>query len=96
MTIPVVDRRYQMTETKKAKEIIERAMNLAREEIPKGAVATYIPELGKEDPHQLGICLYPLTGDKICIIIFSISNCLPSVGSYSKPSIARQTMKLPS
>ena len=67
MTIPVVDRRYQMTETKKAKEIIERAMNLAREEIPKGAVATYIPELGKEDPHQLGICLYPLKGDKICL-----------------------------
>ena len=31
------------------------------------AVATYIPELSKVDPHQLGICLYPLKGDKICL-----------------------------
>ena len=68
MTIePVIDKHYQLIETKKAEEIIERAMNLAREEIPKGAVATYIPELGKMDPHQLGICLYPLKGEKICI-----------------------------
>ena len=64
---PVIDRHYQLLETKKATEIIEKAMNLAREEIPKGHVATYIPELGKEDPHQLGICLYPLKGDKICL-----------------------------
>ena len=64
---PVIDKHYQMRETKKATEIIERAMNLAREEIPKGAVATYIPELGKMDPHQLGICLYPIKGDKICL-----------------------------
>ena len=64
---PVIDKHYQLIETKKAEEIIERAMNLAREEIPKGAVATYIPELGKMDPHQLGICLYPLKGDKICV-----------------------------
>ena len=64
---PVIDKHYQLIETRKAEEIIERAMNLAREEIPKGKVATYIPELGKMDPHQLGICLYPLKGDKICI-----------------------------
>ena len=40
-----IDKRYHLLESGKAKEIIERAMNLAREEIPKGAVATYIPEL---------------------------------------------------
>ena len=64
---PVIDKHYQLIETKRAEEIIERAMNLAREQIPKGKVATYIPELGKMDPHQLGICLYPLKGEKICI-----------------------------
>ena len=64
---PVIDKHYQLIETKRAAEIIDKAMNLAREEIPKGAVATYIPELGKMDPHQLGICLYPLKGEKICL-----------------------------
>ena len=64
---PVIDKHYQLLETKRAESIIEKAMNLAREEIPKGAVATYIPELGKMDPHQLGICLYPLKGEKICM-----------------------------
>lgn len=64
---PVIDRHYQLRETSKAVEIIQKAMDLAREEIPKGAVATYIPELGKVDPHQLGICLFPLKGDKICL-----------------------------
>ena len=58
---------YHLRETAKATEIIEKAMNLAREEIPNGAVATYIPELSKMDPHQLGICLYPINGDKICL-----------------------------
>ena len=64
---PVIDRHYQLIGAGKSKEIIQRAMDLAREEIPKGAVATYIPELGKMDPHQLGICLYPLKGDKITL-----------------------------
>ena len=64
---PVIDKHYQLIEAKRAAEIIDRAMNLAREEIPKGAVATYIPELSKMDPHQLGICLYPLKGEKICL-----------------------------
>ena len=64
---PTIDKRYHLMESGKAKGVIEKAMNLAREEIPKGAVATYIPELGKEDPHQLGICLYPLKGEKICL-----------------------------
>ena len=39
---PTIDKKYHLLESGKAKEIIERAMNLAREEIPKGAVATYI------------------------------------------------------
>ena len=64
---PTIAKQYHLRETKTATEIIERAMNLAREEIPNGHVATYIPELGKMDPHQLGICLYPINGEKICL-----------------------------
>ncbi len=30
-------------------------------------MADYIPELGKADPNQLGICIYPLQGDRIQI-----------------------------
>ena len=40
-------------------------MEIARQEISKGTVADYIPELGKADPNQLGICIYPLQGEKI-------------------------------
>ena len=64
-TEPVIDKHYQLIETKRAEEIIEKAMNLAREEIPKGAVATYIPELGKMDPHQLGPLLLSLLGHSV-------------------------------
>ena len=76
---PVIDRHYQLRETSKAKEIIERAMDVARDEIPKGAVATYIPELGKVEPRQLGICMYPLKGDKICIGDYDVRFTMQSV-----------------
>lgn len=52
---------------RKTVSIVEDAMEKARLEIPKGEVATYIPELGKVDPNQLGICIYPLNGKKICL-----------------------------
>ena len=74
-----IDKHYQITEPKRAEEIIRKAMDLAREEIPKGAVATYIPELGKVDPHQLGICVYPLTGEKICLGDYNVRFTMQSV-----------------
>ena len=74
-----IDRHYEMMDTKRATEIIQKAMDLAREEIPKGAVATYIPELGKVDPHQLGICVYPLKGDKICLGDYDVRFTMQSV-----------------
>lgn len=56
---------YELKNHDETVKIIEAAMEIARKEIPKGAVADYIPELGKADPNQLGICIYPLQGDKI-------------------------------
>ena len=63
----IIDRQYELMTKEAAVQIIEEAMKEAEKYIPKGAVATYIPELGKVDPNQLGICIYPLSGDKICI-----------------------------
>lgn len=74
-----VDRHYELADTEKATRIIQRAMDLAREEIPHGNVATYIPELGKVDPHQLGICMYPLSGDKICLGDYDVRFTMQSV-----------------
>ena len=74
-----IDMHYEMMDTKRATEIIQKAMDLAREEIPKGAVATYIPELGKVDPHQLGICVYPLKGEKICLGDYDVRFTMQSV-----------------
>lgn len=74
-----IDKHYHLMDTQKSTEIIQKAMDLAREEIPKGAVATYIPELGKADPHQLGICVYPLKGDKICLGDYNVRFTMQSV-----------------
>ena len=76
---PIIDRRYQLEETKRATEIIHKAMGVAQNEIVNGAVATYIPELGKVNPNQLGLCLYPLNGDKICIGDYNVRFTMQSV-----------------
>ena len=75
----VIDKQYKLQERSKAIEIIRRAMDLAREEIPKGKVATYIPELGKADPHQLGFVMNPLKGEKICMGDYDVRFTMQSV-----------------
>ena len=75
----VIDKQYRLQERSKAIEIIRKAMDLAREEIPKGKVATYIPELGKADPHQLGIVINPLKGEKICMGDYDVRFTMQSV-----------------
>ena len=75
----IVDKHYKLQETSKATEIIQKAMDLAREQIPHGKVATYIPELGKADPHQLGIVMNPLAGEKICLGDYDVRFTIQSV-----------------
>lgn len=48
-------------------EILDEALEYAREYIPLGEVATYIPELGKADPNELGICLHTKDGHKFSV-----------------------------
>ena len=75
----VIDKQYKLQERTKAIEIITRGMDRAREEIPKGKVATYIPELGKVDPHQLGIVINPIKGDKISMGDYDVRFTMQSV-----------------
>ena len=75
----VIDKQYRLQERSKAIEIIKKGMDIAREEIPKGRVATYIPELGKVDPHQLGIVINPLKGEKICMGDYDVRFTMQSV-----------------
>ncbi|MCQ2546478.1 MAG: glutaminase A [Clostridia bacterium] len=63
----ILHRYYEIKDYKKTTSIVENAMKKARSVIPQGQVATYIPELGKVDSNQLGICIYPLTGKKVCL-----------------------------
>lgn len=44
------------------KEILEHAMELARQEIPFGETASYIPELGRVNKNQLGVSIFTCNG----------------------------------
>lgn len=79
MAETVIDKKYKLQETAKAIEIIKRGMAIAREEIPKGKVATYIPELSKADPHKLGIVINPIKGDKVCMGDYNVRFTMQSV-----------------
>ncbi len=74
-----IERHYQLQDTEKTTAIIEKAIEKARMEISGGEVATYIPELGKVDPNQLGICLFPLAGDNICLGDYNVRFTIQSV-----------------
>ena len=74
-----IDRSYQLLTREQTEKIINDAMETARKKIPHGAVATYIPELGKVDPDQLGICIYPLTGEKICVGDYTVRFTMQSI-----------------
>ncbi len=74
-----IDRSYQLLTAEQTERIINEAMETARKKIPSGHVATYIPELGKVNPDQLGICIYPLTGEKICIGDYNVRFTMQSI-----------------
>lgn len=46
------------------REILKRAIGEGRKEIAFGETASYIPELGRVDKNQLGVCVYTNEGKK--------------------------------
>ncbi len=61
----VIKIQYHLPEEDKIRAVVEKALREARFEISKGKVATYIPELGRVNPNQLGICIIPVNGEMI-------------------------------
>lgn len=45
-------------------QVLEQALAQGKEVTDLGKVATYIPELGKADKHQLGICVFTKEGER--------------------------------
>lgn len=63
------------------KEVLEQALALAKSHTSEGNVATYIPELGKADPSQVGICVFRKNGERFSI---GDTNVRFSIQSISK------------
>ncbi len=61
----VIEIQYHMPDEDKIKSVVEKAFREAKFEIASGKVATYIPELGRVNPNQLGICIAPINGGMI-------------------------------
>ncbi len=66
---------------------IERVLETLHEKhrnVDEGAVATYIPELGKADPSQFGVALATVSGE-----VFDTGNCAAAftIQSVSKPFV---------
>ena len=79
---------YELRTHDEAVRIVEEAMQIARKEIPKGAVADYIPELGKANGDQLGICIYPLQGDKILLGDYNVRFTVQSISKIISLCVA--------
>ncbi len=58
---------YRLPEEQQILSVVQQAMREARFEIQKGKVATYIPELGRVNPNQLGIVILPVGGGAISL-----------------------------
>lgn len=63
----IIDTKYVLPDIDRTKKILEEAVEEARKKIPEGSVADYIPELSKANPNDLGIVLYELNNQKICL-----------------------------
>ncbi len=83
-----IERMYHLRDAEHGRIITQNAMDVAREQIPYGHVATYIPELGKVNPDQLGICIYPLSGDKICLGDYDVRFTMQSVSKVMNLIVA--------
>ncbi len=79
---------YELRSTKFATEKIQEALDSSRPMIKNGAVADYIPELGKADPEHLGICFAPLSGPKICLGDYDVRFTIQSISKVMSLCVA--------
>ncbi len=79
INMPMVEQGYSMRSREDTEKILEEAYKEAWKKIPEGNVATYIPELGKVNPEQLGICIYRLDGEKFCMGDYNVRFTMQSI-----------------
>lgn len=73
-------------------EITQKAVQYGKQFISQGKVADYIPELGKVDPDQLGLCLFTTDKEKICCGDVDQRFTIQSVSKAATLSIALQEL----
>ncbi len=79
---------YTLPSFEEMEKIVCEAMDDARQMIPYGKVADYIPELGKVSPDHLGICIYKLDGEKLMVGEANVRFTMQSVSKIIALAIA--------
>lgn len=77
-----------MTELQEMNDILKTAYEKGRKAIPGGNVATYIPELGKADKNDLGLCISAKDGARFCIGDTTTRFTLQSISKVISLSLA--------
>ncbi len=70
------------------REILERALFKGREEVIYGETASYIPELGRVDKNQLGVCIYTSDGKKEAVGDFDVRFTIQSISKVITLAVA--------
>lgn len=70
------------------KQVLEQAVAAGREKTSLGKVATYIPELGKADGSQLGVCVYTRSGERISVGDTKVRFSIQSISKIISLSVA--------
>lgn len=92
MVTPLVEQGYEVKTREEAEKILTEALEEARKVIPNGHVATYIPELGKVNPNQLGVCLYMLGKEKICVGDYNVRFTMQSISKVLSLCVALEML----
>ena len=81
------------------RDVLEQAVALGKTHTHEGAVATYIPELGKVDGSQLGVSVFCRNGKRISVgdtkVRFSIQSISKSspLQSHWKSAASTRSLK---
>ena len=70
------------------REILERALGKGREEVIYGETASYIPELGRVDKNQLGVCIYTSDGKKEAVGDYDVRFTIQSISKVINLAMA--------
>ena len=73
-------------------KILQQAYDIGKEKTGEGNVATYIPELGKASPDNLGVCVFTKYGQKLFVGDTSVRFSIQSVSKVISLAIALEKL----